>query len=76
MPRKRMTLTRIFTIALIIAACALLLATDAAAQCALCRSSVPQALAKNLNIAVFVLLVPPVTIFSAIFYIAFKNRKG
>jgi hypothetical protein len=37
---------------------------------------VPQALAKNLNIAVFVLLVPPVTIFSAIFFIAFKNRKG
>jgi hypothetical protein len=49
---------------------------DAAAQCAMCRSSVSQALAKNFSIAVIVLLAPPVTIFSAIFYIAFKNRKG
>lgn len=67
---------RIFTFALFISACVFVLAGDAAAQCALCRSSVPQALAKNLNIAVIVLLAPPVTIFSAIFYIAFKNRKG
>jgi hypothetical protein len=60
----------------IISLCLFVFASDAAAQCALCRSSVPQALAKNLNIAVIVLLLPPVTIFSAIFYIAFKNRKG
>lgn len=60
----------------LIALCVLIFSGDAAAQCALCRSSVPQALAKNLNIAVIVLLAPPVTIFSAIFYIAFKNRKG
>jgi hypothetical protein len=59
-----------------IAGCIFLFVGDAAAQCALCRSSVPQALAKNFNIAVIVLLAPPVTIFSAIFYIAFKNRKG
>jgi len=72
----RTTLTRLFTFVLIIAACVLVLSGDTAAQCALCRSSVPQALAKNLNIAVIVLLAPPVTIFSAIFYIAFKNRKG
>ena len=70
------TTLRIFTFVLVIAACLLVLSGDAAAQCALCRSSVPQALAKNLNIAVLVLLAPPVTIFSAIFYIAFKNRKG
>ena len=67
---------RVFTVGLLIAGCIFLFAGDAAAQCALCRSSVPQALAKNLNIAVIVLLAPPVTIFSAIFYIAFKNRKG
>jgi hypothetical protein len=67
---------RIFTIAVMIAGCIFVFTSDAAAQCALCRSSVPQALAKNLNIAVIVLLAPPVTIFSAIFYIAFKNRKG
>jgi hypothetical protein len=72
----RATLIRILPIALIIALCALLSANDVAAQCALCRSSVPQALAKNFNIAVIVLLAPPVTIFSVIFYVAFKNRKG
>ncbi len=71
-----MRTVRILTIALILVACALLLSGDAVAQCALCRSSVPQALAKNLNIAVIVLLAPPVAMFSAIFYIAFKNRKG
>jgi len=72
----RSNLIRAFVLAVSVGVCLIVLATDAAAQCALCRSSVPQALAKNLNIAVIVLLVPPVTIFSAIFYIAFKNRKG
>ena len=70
------TTLRIFTFALIIAACVFVLSGDAAAQCSMCRSGVSQALAKNLNIAVIVLLAPPVTIFSAIFYIAFRNRKG
>ena len=72
----RSNLIRAFVLAVSVGVCLIVLASDAAAQCALCRSSVPQALAKNLNIAVFVLLVPPVTIFSAIFYIAFKKRKG
>jgi len=72
----RTTLVRLFIFALIIGACVLALSGDSAAQCAMCRSSVSQAFAKNLNIAVIVLLAPPVTIFSAIFYIAFKNRKG
>jgi len=72
----RSNLIRAFVLAVSVGVFLIVLASDAAAQCALCRSSVPQALAKNLNIAVFVLLVPPVTIFSAIFYIAFKNRKG
>jgi len=67
---------RIFTIALVIVVCVFIFANDTAAQCAMCRSSVSQALAKNLSIGVIVLLAPPVTIFSAIFYIAFKNRKG
>jgi len=62
--------------AIVIGLCLFVFSSDAAAQCALCRSSVPQALAKNFSIAIIVLLAPPVTIFSAIFYIAFKNRKG
>ena len=70
------TTTRIITIALMIMAGVLIFAGDVAAQCAMCRSSVPAAFAKNLNVAVIVLLAPPVTIFSAIFFIAFRNRKG
>ena len=73
---KRSILIRALVLIAFVGVCLILLSGDAAAQCALCRSSVPQALAKNLNIAVIVLLAPPVTIFSAIFYIAFKNRKG
>jgi hypothetical protein len=61
---------------MVIGLCLLIFTGDAAAQCAMCRSSVSQALARNFSIAVIVLLAPPVTIFSAIFYIAFKNRKG
>jgi hypothetical protein len=71
-----MRTTGIITIALMIAVGVLLFAGDASAQCAMCRSSVPQAFAKNLNLAVIVLLAPPVTIFSAILFIAFKKRKG
>ncbi|HXT64259.1 MAG TPA: hypothetical protein VN696_14575 [Pyrinomonadaceae bacterium] len=69
-------LIRAFVLVASVGICLLMLSGDAAAQCAMCRSGVSQALAKNLNIAVIVLLAPPVTIFSAIFYIAFKNRKG
>jgi len=72
----RTTVADIITIALMIAVGVFLFAGDASAQCAMCRSSVPQAFAKNLNLAVIVLLAPPVTIFSAILFIAFKKRKG
>lgn len=72
----RSNLIRAFVLLVSVAVCLFFFSSDAAAQCALCRSSVPQALAKNLNIAVIVLLAPPVTIFTAIFYVAFKNRKG
>ena len=72
----RSNLIRAFVLVGLAGICFILLSGDAAAQCAMCRSAVPQALAKNFSIAVVVLLAPPVTIFSAIFYIAFKNRKG
>jgi hypothetical protein len=49
---------------------------SALAQCAMCRASVTQAFARNLNLAILVLFVPPVTMFVAIFFIAFRNRKG
>jgi hypothetical protein len=65
---------------LVCAAVALCLfaAAPAAAQCAMCRASVQNnaALAKGLNLAVLVLLVPPVTLFCSIIIVAYRHRKG
>jgi hypothetical protein len=48
------------------------------AQCAMCRASIGSnsAFARNLNIGVLVLLVPPVTMFCTIFVLAFRHRKS
>ncbi|MEP6707278.1 MAG: hypothetical protein ABJC05_07150 [Pyrinomonadaceae bacterium] len=53
-------------------------AVPAAAQCAMCRASVQNnaALARGLNLAVLVLLVPPVTMFGSIIILAYRRRKG
>ena len=67
---------RILMVGAIVALGALALSDSALAQCAMCRASVSQAFAKNLNLAVLVLLVPPVTMFLAIFFVAFRKRKG
>lgn len=56
--------------------CALALSDSAVAQCAMCRGSVTQAFAKNLNLAILVLFVPPVSIFATIFLVAFRKRRG
>jgi len=56
--------------------CTLAMSDSALAQCAMCRASVTQAFAKNLNLAILVLFLPPVTMFLAIFFVAFRNRKG
>ena len=70
------TMIRIFMIGAIVVLCALTLSDSALAQCAMCRASVTQAFAKQLNLAIVVLFVPPVTMFVAIFFVAFRNRKG
>ena len=67
---------RILIISTAVALCALALSDSAIAQCAMCRASVTQAFAKSLNLAILVLFVPPVTMFLAIFFVAFRNRKG
>ena len=59
-----------------VALCALAMSDSAFAQCAMCRASVTEAFARNLNLAILVLFVPPVTMFVAIFFVAFRNRKG
>lgn len=63
-------------IGVMVALCAVALSDSAFAQCAMCRASVTQAFAKSLNLAILVLFVPPVTMFAAIFFVAFRNRKG
>ena len=51
----------------------------ARAQCPLCRSAVQQSgdqTARTMNLAILVLLVPPVSIFCTIFVVAYKKRRG
>jgi hypothetical protein len=71
-------LFRVLTFVTIVAAGLLVFADSAAAQCAMCRASFTgnPAFARNLNLGVLVLLVPPVTMFCAIFVVAFRHRKG
>ena len=54
---------------------------DALAQCALCRTSVENSdgatsAATAFNFAVLLLLTPPVVIFCAVFYLAYKHRDA
>jgi hypothetical protein len=55
----------------------ILTADSASAQCVMCRASLAgnSSFVKNLNIGVAVLLAPPVGMFCAFFFIAFRNRK-
>jgi hypothetical protein len=49
------------------------------AQCPMCRSAVQQAddrTASTMNLAILVLLIPPVSIFCTIFAFAYKKRRG
>ena len=71
-------MTRIFTLVSFIALCCLLFSDSALAQCVMCRASLTNnsAFAKNLNLGVLVLLVPPVSIFCTIFILAIRNRKS
>jgi hypothetical protein len=52
--------------------------SPAAAQCAMCRASIGQnsIFARNLNIGVLVLLVPPVAMFCTIFILAIRHRRS
>ena len=55
-----------------------LCADSALAQCVMCRASIGQnsVFARNLNIGVLVLLVPPVAMFCTIFVLAYRHRKS
>jgi hypothetical protein len=51
---------------------------SAMGQCVMCRASIGSnsIFARNLNIGVLVLLVPPVAMFCTIFVLAFRHRKS
>lgn len=58
---------------------ALLCAPTALAQCAMCKAAVAasgNSAADTLNTAILVLLIPPVMIFCAIFFVAYRLRAG
>jgi len=77
--RKRARIFQLIFAPLVLAAMTLLTAADALAQCPLCRTALEHggdAAARTMNIAILVLLVPPVSLFCSIFAIAYKKRKG
>jgi hypothetical protein len=74
-------MTRATRIGARLTAAALALASPAAAwaQCAMCQTSaanVDPAGVKYLNYAVFLLMMPPATIFCGFFYAAYKRRNA
>jgi len=68
---------RVVTV-LAVAAFLALTAESALAQCVMCRASIGSnsAFARNLNIGVLVLLVPPVSMFCTIFVLAYRHRRS
>jgi hypothetical protein len=72
--RLKKLLPALFCAALIFAACA----PEAAAQCAMCKTSASNLEpggVRNLNLAVLLLLVPPVAIFCGFFIAAYRRRE-
>lgn len=78
MDRTHKSLGRLALTALAVGALLALSSHPALAQCVMCRASIGQnsVFVRNLNIGVLVLLVPPVTMFCAIFVLAFRHRKS
>lgn len=77
MSNKAKRLLRLTLITVGVASLCALLSESALAQCVMCRASVGAngSFVRNLNIGVVVLLVPPVSIFCTIFFIAFRHGK-
>jgi hypothetical protein len=69
---------RLILFALLLASVYALFSESAVAQCVMCRASLSgnSNFVRYLNIGTIVLLVPPVSIFCAIFFLAFRNRKS
>lgn len=69
----------VFAAALAVAAVAAAWPESALAQCPLCRSALQSGgdhTARTMNLAIVVLLIPPVSIFCTIFAVAYRKAKG
>jgi heme/copper-type cytochrome/quinol oxidase subunit 2 len=76
--RLRMKSAPAFVATLLLCALAALAPAAASAQCPLCRSGLEQAgdkTARTMNLAILVLLIPPVSIFCTIFAVAYRRRN-
>jgi hypothetical protein len=75
---KTRALSRFGLMAIGVLAFCVLASNSTLAQCVMCKASLTgnSAFAKNLNIGVLVLLVPPVSIFCTIFILAIRHRKS
>lgn len=80
MKRRRLSLAgRLAATVATVLVFTLLAATEAFAQCPLCKAAVQNAglkMARALNLGIIILLIPPVTIFCSIFVVAFKRRRA
>jgi heme/copper-type cytochrome/quinol oxidase subunit 2 len=68
-----------FVAALLLCALAALAPAAVSAQCPLCRAGLQQGgdkTARTMNLAILVLLIPPVSIFCTIFAVAYRRRNG
>ncbi len=78
MSSKAGSIIPIIVAALALAALAAVWPETALAQCPLCRSAVQNAgdqTARTINLAVIVLLIPPVSIFCTIFAVVYRKAK-
>ncbi len=79
MKRTTCSIILVFAAALALAAFAAAWPETALAQCPLCRSALQDGgdkTARTMNFAIVVLLIPPVSIFCAIFAVAYRKAKG
>ena len=79
MSSKAGSIVFVIVAALALAALAAAWPETALAQCPLCRSALKdggEQTARTMNLAVVVLLIPPVSIFCTIFAVAYRKRKG
>ena len=74
---KAHRIVRLMLVVLAMASVCAVITESTLAQCVMCRASLSgnSNFVRYLNIGTLVLLVPPVSIFCAIFFLAYRHRK-